>query len=299
MVSLVRTRAKLSKPTLTFQPWARSRCEPSSLTKEPSSSSAVHTLPVVGVGDAVALLVVGLLRRPLEGRRQALALDRAVVGRDAEGGDVVLAGVDLGDREDGVVVGGGDLATGGGGLEGPLLERLEPVGGADEALLRGRVGQQEDDVARRRVAVRGEGQRVDRGVGHLLDRGALDGRDRLLLGAAVPVAEVRERGRDRVDDGDDLEGDEEERARQQVLHRHGAGGQVDVERQCGDGHQDGQAPPVVGSDQREGRPDRDGGHEGEADDLDHQHQRAAGAVGAEPEPGPPWRPGGDEVLPAT
>ena len=46
MVSLVNTRTKLSKPTLTFQPWARS-CEPSSLTKEPSSSSAVHTLPVV------------------------------------------------------------------------------------------------------------------------------------------------------------------------------------------------------------------------------------------------------------
>ncbi len=46
MVSLVKTLLKLSKPTLTFQPWARSRCEPSSLTKEPSSSSAVHTLPV-------------------------------------------------------------------------------------------------------------------------------------------------------------------------------------------------------------------------------------------------------------
>ncbi len=47
IVSLVKTRAKLSRPTLTFQPWARLRCAPSSLTKEPFSASATQTLPVV------------------------------------------------------------------------------------------------------------------------------------------------------------------------------------------------------------------------------------------------------------
>ena len=154
--------------------------------------------------------------------------------------------------------------------------KLSCVAGSDE---------QEDDVAGRGVAVGGQGQRVDRGVGHLLDRGALDRRDRLLLGAAVAVAEVREGRRDGVEDRDDLEGDEEERAGQQVLHRHGAGGEVDVERQCGHGHDDGQAPPVVGADQRKGRPDGDRRHDREAEDLDHQHRGAAGAVGAQPPPG--------------
>ncbi len=134
--------------------------------------------------------------------------------------------------------------------------------------------------------VGGQRQHVDRRTGHLLHRGALDRDDGLFLGAPVPVTEVGERGGHGVEHGDDLEGDQEQRARDEVLQRDGAPGQVDVEDQRGHRDEDRQADPaLVGRSAGSAAQTAIAAATASGGDLEDQPGRGAGPVGAEAEPG--------------
>ncbi len=262
---------KFFSPTSTFQPWA-SR-SPSAATKEPDSSSAVHVLPVSLSLTQSHAGVVRPERLALVGPGEAVGADGALVGGHDERGDGVAAAAGLPDVQQGVAVRRGDLAAEAAHLDVGGVELAQPFRVAGEDVLGLRVAEQEDQGAGRRVALRGDGEVVLGRAGDLLHRGGLHGDDRVVLAAAVAVAEVRERGARGVEHREDLEGDQEERAGDQVLGGDVPAAQVEVEQAGGGGHQDAQPDPVFGLDEREGRPDRDPGHQAEQDHLDDEAGR--------------------------
>ena len=150
-----------------------------------------------------------------------------------------------------------------------------------------RVGQQEHEVAGRRVALGGDGQDVLGGAGHLLDRRVLDRGDRLLLGPAVPVAEVGERGGDRVDDraGPGRRSGTASRAPGTWPGCAAVAGRCRTDQRgrrrpgCASSH------PALLVDQRDRHPHRDRRDDAQHDDLDDQRRSAScvpSALEAEP-----------------
>ena len=134
------------------------------------------------------------------------------------------------------------------------------------------------------------GECVVDGVGRLLEGVLLDRLDRLALGEDVARRVVREGDVDRVEDGDDLERDEEDEARDEELSRDEAVPGHHVDRvDAGSRHeQDDEGRPLLVVGQHRRGPDREGVEQSEEDDLDDEADRAG------EEGDPPGDPRGPE-----
>jgi hypothetical protein len=195
-------------------------------------------------------------------------------GRDAEGLDLAGSVGRLTEVEDGQAGCGGHLPR---GRHGRVGDRSEPGGVALLDGLRLRIVEQEDEVAGCRIAGCRDGQDIFSRARDLAHRIRLDRRDGVRLAAAVGVTEVGERRGERGHHGEHLEGDQEDRPREEVLDRDVPRLEIDREDdQCHSGQQP-EPHPLLLRDQRDRQRDGDRSDDAKEQDLADE---PAGRVGS-------------------